>query len=188
MDVGLLNDIVVPLAANFIGGVLALLAVLAGVRYTDFYRRLARWEPWTKDLWNRRLDLYVQAEGVLQECKRAGLGLCLVASRKSGDAERQEALGRFQLAARRFDELHPSALLLFGGEALKQWAIASGSLGAMRIEFFAGLLEAEKWRPFLTSPTAFTDAARKDLAIGELDEQVRGAIAQLPDETNARTA
>ena len=47
-----------PLASAALGGVLSILVTLWVVTRTEWYRRLARWEPYGEKLWEKRTELY----------------------------------------------------------------------------------------------------------------------------------
>jgi hypothetical protein len=55
--------IFVPVAVGVLSSLLAFLAALYLATRTELYRRLARWEPFARDMWSRKVVLYVDAFG-----------------------------------------------------------------------------------------------------------------------------
>ncbi len=55
------QTVVVPVLLGLLSSLLAFWASLYLARNTEWYRRLARWEPYGKELWLRNLDVYSEA-------------------------------------------------------------------------------------------------------------------------------
>lgn len=57
MNLSILKDVIVPLASAMLGGLLGMLGGLLVVNRSEMFRKLARWEPYSKELWTRQMEL-----------------------------------------------------------------------------------------------------------------------------------
>lgn len=53
----LIEQVLIPLLSAIVGGVLGALVTLAGIRYVEWFRRLARWEPYAQSLWSIQVEV-----------------------------------------------------------------------------------------------------------------------------------
>ncbi len=167
------HDVFVPIAIGVLSATISVLGGLWVAGRTDWYRRLARWEPYSNELWLRQAALYGDICAAARRAMRTAFRMAR--ERRDGEPDRTGPIrDEYQTAVSAMEELEVQACVI-----LSERFNAAFSRFARHLTMVATSHGPESHRYFEDAWELYGDlfvAARASLGIDALDQKALEAI------------
>ncbi len=170
----LYKDFLVPLGAAVIGGLLSLVAVWLVVSRSEAYRRLATWEPYAQELWNKQLDLCCDILSIANQAMDSAI-YCFDVFNPNKDSQATYATALNEALAS-LSELKGKRLALCTPNFNQSVEMFTGQMIVIVQQFTAGKLNQKLSGNFPKLWSQLVDDTRSEVRVERLDAQAREAI------------